>query len=388
MIKRNLIKKLTVLSGIMFFLLLLLPKTFAAESLKLPNPAATISMDFKDANLKDVLKVFSMQSGLNFVASQAVQNRTVTLYLDKVPVMACMDNLFKANNLSYEKDPSSNIIIVTDWGQPSVQTITKAYTLKYNRLSNCRIDQEINNYLEDTTELGASTGGLQSSSGGSSGGGTSGTTVEQDEGISKSIKKLLTQYGKLTEDRRANCLVVTDIPSNFPVIEDTIRALDVAVPQVMLEIEMLDVNKSKADNIGFKYGQTPFTAIIKGASFDTAWPFTRLPVGRKWKALGDDNFAPGSISVNGTDATAYQVQFDFLRTLTDTKFLARPRVLTLSNETAEIRITTNESIGVSTTSVTTAGTTSSTAERASTGVLLRITPQVNAENGDITMFVM
>jgi len=40
---------------------------------------------------------------------------------------------------------------------------------------------------------------------------------------------------------------------------------------------------------------------------------------------------------------------DFLRTQTDTKFLARPKILTLNNETAEIKISTDESIGVSTT---------------------------------------
>jgi len=52
----------------------------------LPDPEVTISMDFKDADLKDVIKVFSIQSGLNFIASEVVQNRKITLYLDKVPI--------------------------------------------------------------------------------------------------------------------------------------------------------------------------------------------------------------------------------------------------------------------------------------------------------------
>ena len=78
------------------------------------NSEVTISMDFKDAGLKDILKVFSMQSGLNFIASQAVEDRKITLYLDKVSVNEAMDNLFKANNLSYELDADSKIIIVKD----------------------------------------------------------------------------------------------------------------------------------------------------------------------------------------------------------------------------------------------------------------------------------
>ena len=61
----------------------------------------SISMDFKDASLKDILKVLSMQAGMNFIASEAVQDRKVTLYLDKVPLAQAIDKIFSANNLSY-----------------------------------------------------------------------------------------------------------------------------------------------------------------------------------------------------------------------------------------------------------------------------------------------
>ncbi|MCM8781197.1 MAG: type II and III secretion system protein, partial [Candidatus Omnitrophica bacterium] len=77
---------------------------------------------------------------------------------------------------------------------------------------------------------------------------------------------------------------------------------------------------------------------------------------------------------------------DFLRTQSDAKYLARPRILTLNNETAEIKITTQESVGVKTT---TQGTTTTKAEpeRMETGVSLRVTPQINKETGEITMFI-
>lgn len=376
-------KKALILS--VLFLGLSLFNARSIETLNLPNPAATISMDFKDANLKDILKVFSMQSGLNFVASEAVKDRTITLYLDKVPVLDCMDKLFKANNLSYEKDPDSNIIIVKDWGKPTVQTITKVFTLKYNRLKNSRINTEIENYLDQayTTSGGTGSTGLTSAVG--TGGGTSETEDEEisgDVGLTASIKKILSEYGKITEDVRANALIVTDIPSNFPMIEQTIVALDIPLPQIMLEIEMLDVSKDLVDKIGLKFGQTPFTITLKGSSKDMGFPF------RDWNKSGPVGPGWGSVAINNTDATAYSVQFDFLRTATDTKYLARPRILTLSNETAEIKIVTDEAIGVSSTTSNVGGTTTATAERTETGVLLRITPQVNALTGEITMFVM
>ena len=74
--------KFSVLIAI-FFLCLCLPKTEAAiekvEDLPFSNPNILISMDFQDANLKDILKIFSIQSGLNFISSDSVKDRKFTL---------------------------------------------------------------------------------------------------------------------------------------------------------------------------------------------------------------------------------------------------------------------------------------------------------------------
>jgi type II secretory pathway component GspD/PulD (secretin) len=96
-----------------------------------------------------------------------------------------------------------------------------------------------------------------------------------------------------------------------------------------------------------------------------------------------DSAAAGSVIFGRT----YGQLLDFLRTQTDTKYLARPRLLTLNNETAEIKITTQESVGVKTTTEATTGTTSAEPERTETGVSLRVTPQVNIDTGEITMFI-
>ena len=54
---------------IFFLILCLLPlKLLAADQVpqvSFAGSKATISMDFQDANLKDVIKIFSIQSGLN-----------------------------------------------------------------------------------------------------------------------------------------------------------------------------------------------------------------------------------------------------------------------------------------------------------------------------------
>ncbi|MFH1761094.1 MAG: hypothetical protein ABIA63_08330, partial [bacterium] len=117
---------------IFFFALLITGLNAETDLSGLIDSDKTISMDLQDANLKDVLKIFSVQSGLNFIASEAITDRKVTLYLDNVPIKETMIKLFKANKLIYEYDEGANIFIVSyagDTQEPDM--ITKVFQLKY-----------------------------------------------------------------------------------------------------------------------------------------------------------------------------------------------------------------------------------------------------------------
>ena len=344
-------------------------------------PAGTepsISMDFQDVSIKDVLKMLSMQSGMNFIASEAVADRKITLYLDKVPLSQAMDKIFSANNLSYELDNKSNIFVVKDWGKMEAETVTRVFYLKHASVSSSSIKEEESSTMSST------------SSGSSTTNNTNGKwKSETESGITYSVKKLLSTNGSLIEDFRTNSLIVTDTPSRMKVVAQVITSLDIEIPQIMLEVEMLDVSKNAIDKLGVKFGQTPFTAFIYGASAATGFPFG------SWSKIfdagnGNININPGSVDSEGTaTGSPYQVQVDFLKTQSDTKVLARPRIMTLNNEPAELRIVTNETIGsiTETQGQGSSSNTTVTAERVETGVSLRVTPQINSDNGDITMFI-
>jgi len=330
-----------------------------------------ISMDFQDASLKTILKVFSEQSGLNFIASQNVQDRTVTLYLVDVPLQEALNKIMSANNLTYELDTGSNIFVVKEWGQPAVETITKVFFLKYARLKGSKLQQAIDD-ASTAGSAGGATGGSTTSTSSSGGGAEEAGTLED------SIKAVLTGNGKVVSDARTNSLVVTDIPSQFSVIEKVVEILDTPTPQVMIEVEMLDVDKTTIDELGMDMsGQILSFVGSKGA---TKFPGF-LAQGTN---PGASTFTYGTLSADVFTAT-----FELLSTDTRTKFLARPRILTLSNESAEIKITTNEAIGQNTVISSSQSTSETTleAERVETGVALKVTPQVDANTGYVTMFV-
>jgi len=354
-----------------------------AQAQQIPTGVESgISMDFKDADLKDILKAFSMQSGMNFIASEAVQDRKVTLYLDKVPLTDAMDKIFSANNLSYDLDNKANIFVVKEWGKMETETVTKVFYLKNALVSTSALKADLFKG-ETATKAGAEESGSSNTtlSGGR-------WKIDEESGITSAVRKLLSSVGSVMEDFRTNSLIVTDTPAKMKVLSQVIASLDVPVAQVMLEVEMLDVSKNVVDKIGFEFGQTPFTAILTGATASTGFPYG------SWAKI----FSPGKgqLSINPSGDT-YQMQLDYLRTQTDTKFLARPKLLTLNNETAEIAITKDEIVGREDTTTYDQGSPTTTSEykrstdlaltKEGTGIFLRVTPQINLETNEITMVV-
>ncbi|MFA5177450.1 MAG: secretin N-terminal domain-containing protein, partial [Candidatus Omnitrophota bacterium] len=248
------------------FNLILLPKLNALDGPPLSAyKSVIISMDLQDASLKDILKLLSIQAGLNFIASEGVQDRKMTLYMDKVPLQEAMDKIFKANNLSYDLDPESSVFIVNDWGKPTTQTVTKVFYLKYATVSSSSLKEEMKNNISSSGTTSSS-----SSSDSTEGGKWK---VAEESGITEVVKKLLSKDGSMVEDYRTNSLTVTDVPSKMAIITQAITSLDVPIPAVLLEVEMLDVSKSVVDTIGFKYGQTPLTVSVTGATASLGFPY-------------------------------------------------------------------------------------------------------------------
>ncbi len=319
-----------------------------------------ISMDFKGASLNDVLKIFSQQSGLNFIAGTDVADVKLNLYLDEVPVDEALERILSANGLTYEMQPESNIFVVRKVERPEKDLMTRVYRLKHATVSTSKI---FSTFADAGSE---STGTVATNATG---------------GIVAAVTAVLSPNGSLVEDYRTNSLIITDIPVQFPLIEQTISRLDIRIPQILIEVEMLDISKQTADLLGAKFGETlyEYTPPVKAAA---GFPFDIDNVMDDGYS-GTLTFTPGVM-----DFSNFTLTLQFLKTQTDTKSLARPRILTLNNETAIINIKTDEAIGEKTTSSSETGSEiGGEAERVETGIFLTVTPQANIETGEIVMAV-
>lgn len=371
------IKKLLMIIFLISGMLMAPPSSHAQINIDTSSPflpqndSRKISMDFQDAPLVDVLKIFSQQSGFNLVTSEDLRDRLVTVYLDNVSVEEALTQVLKANSLTYEIQSESNIYIVKPLTRPEVELITRVYNLKNSTVANAKLNNILN--ISISTEE-ASASGARNSSGGAEG---------PTEGISAAIRTILTPRGQIVEDPRTNSLIITDIASNFAMIESALARLDVPIPQILIEVEMLEVSKESTDAIGLKLGSQPL--VFTGAQRLMIYPFRQNDEIAQGFTFEDPEFTPGSLDASGLTAA-----LQFLRTQSDTKNLARPRILTLNNETAQIRISTDEAIGIKDqqSSGGSLSTSSIEAERHETGVILTVTPQANVETSEITLAVI
>jgi type II secretory pathway component GspD/PulD (secretin) len=115
-----------------------------------------------------------------------------------------------------------------------------------------------------------------------------------------------------------------------------------------------------------------------------------------------DPILNGSLSINPSlhdgVKSSFDMQMDFMKSQRDTKFLARPNLLTLNNETAEISVTMDEIVGREDTTTfdssnnptTTSVYTRSTGLKLTpegTGIFLKVTPQINMDTNEVTMVI-
>jgi len=306
-----------------------------------------ISMDLNNAPLLSVLKVFSQQSGLNFVATSNIENIPITLYLEDVPIRKALEKILDINNLAIELDEESNMFIIKRKTATPLETITKTYQLKYVRVSN-------------VADKGS-----------------------EADSIVTAVSQRLSEEGKISTDARTNSLIISDVPERFSIIEETIKHLDIPIPQVFIEVEIIDVKQELLDQLGIQWTSTLYN--LKFAGRTLSFPFQKWA--DKFAANGGDRgreFTTGSITIPTDTPTAV---LQLLKTDASTRILARPKILTLSNQPAEIKIASQEAVGTIANYNDNGNLQSISAERVEVGVILNVTPFVNAELGEVTMYI-
>ncbi len=173
---------------------------------KFPSAPGRVTFDFKDADIVNILRIFSTRYGINIVAGPEVQGK-VTIRLVDVPWATALKLILESNNYSYVKQ--NNVVRVISRDQLDKEPLeTQVFPLSYAR----------------ATE------------------------------VINSITHLLTPArGQVKPDDRSNTLVVTDTPGKLTQIEGIVNRLDRRTPQVLIETRILELRDDFNENIGINW---------------------------------------------------------------------------------------------------------------------------------------
>lgn len=306
--------------------------------------SGNISIDFKDADIRNVLRVLSLKSGVNIVAGNEVEGK-VTIRLVDVPWEKALDVVLRTYGFVYERD--ENIIRVTTVENlKKEQLITKTFILNY----------------ANATE------------------------------VKESISKMLTERGHIDLDERTNMLLVTEIPANINKIEKVIEKLDRMTAQVMIEAEMIETTLADDEKLGIDW--TLYVSASGASRYITA-PFDRGKGGTRFfpkeflpyndtSATGDTTSFPKVSSDTFTfgtlDFTQFQTVLEILKSRTDTKILSNPRIATMDNQEAEIVVGTIVPIPIYERNSETGTMEVTGYDEQQIGVKLKVTPSINQQN--------
>jgi type IV pilus assembly protein PilQ len=189
----------------------------AAPSSETKYTGDPISVNLKDVDLKDFFRLIHEISGLNVVLDPAVRG-TVTLVLDEVPWDQGLDIVLRNNGLTKEID--GNVLRI------ATQDTLKREADQRRDLLKAQTDA-----IETVTA-------------------TRVLSYAKADLMVATMKKFLTARGDAYADTRSNTLIIRDIPSSIPKIDNLLRQLDRKSQQVEVDARVVQASRTFAREIG------------------------------------------------------------------------------------------------------------------------------------------
>jgi type IV pilus assembly protein PilQ len=332
-----------------------------ARDLLAALPKNPVTIDFDDADMRDVVRVLSEMSGINMIHSADLRG-FVSIHLDQVPFNEAFNTILAMQGLVAQQMGDNILRILTPEAlnadrAKSVMTY-KTYLLNYTKAA------DVMQHLA-------------------------------------AVK--ISPNAKVTVDERGNALVVTDTPEGLAAAERLIGELDRKPQQVMIETKMVEIILTDDLNLGVQWEYTGFNSGDRRASKIGMRERTEglevdpgkvgFGVEENGEVFVENAVAPGlrgtGVALPGPQDAA--ITFGFINntdllTVTlnalaekgHTRVLSSPKIVTLNNQEAKIQV--GSKIPYETVVVSATGQAVRSTSFIDVGILLTVTPTINADN--------
>ncbi|HSH71337.1 MAG TPA: type IV pilus secretin PilQ [Deferrisomatales bacterium] len=217
-----------------------------------------LSMDFVNADIRNVLRLIGDVSGLNVVAGDEVQGK-LTVRLVDVPWDQALAVILKTRGLDQVHE--GNIVRIA----PAERLASE----KARALEEVKAAEKQEPLVADILPV----------------------SYAKAEELSAQVTSVLSERGTVAVDARTNALLIKDVASNLEDARKLVARLDTQTPQVLIEARIVEVGSTFARDLGIQWGGQYTASTATGNA--TGWAF------------------PHSIGINGATGVGGQSGNDF-----------------------------------------------------------------------------
>lgn len=305
-----------------------------------------ISLNFKDADLKDVFRLFHEITGYNIVLDPAVSG-TLTIVLENVPEDQALDIILKNNGL--DKVFENNVIRIA-----TTQKLASEAAARKALLEAQELEQEPVTFTRSLSYAKA-------------------------KDVTPIIRKVMSKRGDVIMDDRTNTLIITDLTDRQEPVNRLIDALDEQTSQVVIEARIVETDREFTRDLGVRWNMVGEATQARGTQTNLQFPHT----GTITADVGLSSAATaGSLGLtfgNVLDSIRLDMTLEAFELNGDVKVLSSPRIATQNNQKATIE----QGVQIPVVSTTA---TQINVEFISASLKLEVTPQITNE-GTVIMDV-
>ena len=256
------------------------------------NPVA---INFRDAKLKEVLQAVCEPYNLNFVFDKNADNLDVSVSARNVNFEQAFNMLLQAANAGYKVLGPNSIFIYEDTPEKKKQYADLYF--KTFHLSTLK--------------------------------------AERMAEILKSSMEIKT----LVANNDLGTIQVRDTRDTIDVIEKLVAANDRKPAEIMLNVEIIEIDRNKSDQLGIDWG-SQISITPQGVAGDAAAVTTGGATGLAGSSAGVtlQALADGSPLLKQSTVTLPTVTLSYLKNVVDARTLSNPRVRTVDGQAAKIHV--------------------------------------------------
>jgi len=177
-----------------------------------------VTLRFRDTDIKEVLEVFARTAGVNIFTDESLPAKRVTTYFKDLPLREAINLILVSNRLFAKRVADNTVIVVPD--NPGKR-------------------QQYDDLVVQTFYL-----------------------TEADAKVAVNLLRTILNTRQVFVNEKLNALVVRDTPEKIELSRKLLEANDRSAGEVEIELEVLEVDRSRLQNLGIDISPRTFSVTL------------------------------------------------------------------------------------------------------------------------------